>query len=195
MIYFRPWVGDRYSSAPLGKRVLVLGESHYCADPAREAVPGITRSVIADLFDPGSVHEPYKNTYTKFIKALTGKFGDLSATDKEKAWNGVAFYNFVQVAMTGPRTAPTAEEFRMSDGVFWEVLRELKPEKVIAWGHRLYDELPDGGGKALEPVEGCDVWEYRLPFGKVEVLKMVHPSAGYSPEYWHGVIREFIDTF
>ncbi len=194
MIKFRPWVGDGYSSAPFGKRVLVLGESHYCANPEREAVPGITRSVIADLFDPDSVHEPYKNTYTKFIKALTGKFGELSVADKERAWNGVAFYNYVQVAMTGPRTAPTAEEFRMSDEAFWEVLRELRPEKVIAWGHRLYDELPDGGGRALEPVEGCDVWEYRLPFRKVEVLKMVHPSAGYSPEYWHGVIRKFIIT-
>ena len=57
-IRFKPWVGDRYGCGivgydadgkiiygtenHIGKRVLVLGESHYCANPEAEATPFLT---------------------------------------------------------------------------------------------------------------------------------------------------------
>ena len=56
-INFLPWVGEHYNTTGFaGKRILALGESHYC-DKASDARPDITGKVIADLFDPQSEHE------------------------------------------------------------------------------------------------------------------------------------------
>ena len=65
-IRFKPWVGDRYGCGivgydangkiiygtenHIGKRVLVLGESHYCANPETEATPFLTINIIASSF-------------------------------------------------------------------------------------------------------------------------------------------------
>lgn len=90
-INFLPWIGKYYYSTGFaGKRILVLGESHYC-DNASDASEDITRRVIMDLYDPRSEHEAYKNTYTKFAQALLGR-GELSFADKELFWNSVALY-------------------------------------------------------------------------------------------------------
>ena len=68
-----PWIGEIYSTTGYaGKRILALGESHYC-EKASDATEDITQKVIADLFDPQSGHEAYKNTYTKFAEALLGR--------------------------------------------------------------------------------------------------------------------------
>lgn len=55
---FHPWVGNKYSR---GFGLLVLGESHHCAtdDDVRST---LTQEIIADLLDPDSPHESYKNT-------------------------------------------------------------------------------------------------------------------------------------
>ena len=93
-INFFPWIGKHYSTTGFaGKRILALGESHYCDKPS-DVTPDITRKVIADLFDPQSEHEAYKNTYTKFAEALLGR-DSLSFEDKERFWNSIAFYNYV----------------------------------------------------------------------------------------------------
>ena len=72
-LHFTPWIGKHYSTTGYaGKRILALGESHYC-EKSSDATEDITRKVIADLFDPHSEHEAYKNTYTKFAEALLGR--------------------------------------------------------------------------------------------------------------------------
>ena len=38
-VHFRPWVGSGYERGIAGRKVLVLGESHYCARP-EDDVPG-----------------------------------------------------------------------------------------------------------------------------------------------------------
>ena len=104
-IKFLPWIGNHYRTTGFaGKRILALGESHYCKKSS-DATEDLTRKVIADLFDPQSEHEAYKNTYTKFAEALIGR-DCLSFEDKERFWNSIAFYNYVQVPMTGARVAP-----------------------------------------------------------------------------------------
>ena len=116
-----PWIGEIYSTTGYaGKRILALGESHYC-EKASDATEDITQKVIADLFDPQSGHEAYKNTYTKFAEALLGR-NCLSFEYKERFWNSIAFYNYVQVPMTGARLAPSQKDFRDSEAAFFEVL-------------------------------------------------------------------------
>ena len=195
-INFLPWVGEHYSTTGFaGKRILALGESHYC-DKASDAKPDITGKVIADLFDPQSEHEAYKNTYTKFAEALLGR-DCLSLEDKERFWNSIAFYNYVQVPMTGARVAPSQKDFRDSEAAFFEVLELLRPDIVIVWGSRLYNNLPHGGlqGDDLRAPDGhwVETWRYFLGDRKeVKIVPIMHPSSSFSPDYWHQFLSTII---
>ena len=188
-VNFLPWIGNHYRTTGFaGKSILALGESHYC-DKSSDAMEDITRKVIADLFDPQSEHEAYKNTYTKFAEALLGR-NCLSFEDKERLWNSIAFYNYVQVPMTGARVAPSQKDFRDSEAAFFEVLETLRPDIVIVWGSRLYNNLPQGGlqGDDLRAPDGrwVETWRYFLGEGKeVKVVPIMHPSSSFSPDFWH----------
>ena len=193
---FLPWIGNYYSTTGFaGKRILALGESHYCEN-ASDATEDITRKVIADLFDPQSEHEAYKNTYTKFAKALLGCRA-LTFEDKERFWNSVAFYNYVQLPMSRPRMVPSRANFKNSEAAFFEVLEMLSPDIVIVWGHRLYNNLPQGGlqGDDLRASDGhwIETWRYFLSDRKeVKVVPIMHPSSSFSPEYWHQFLSTII---
>lgn len=191
-VNYLPWVGENYMAEGFaGRRVLALGESHYCAK-ASDSAPGITRDVILGLLDEDAEFEQYMNTYTKFAKAMLGA-DTLTFEDKRRFWNSIAFYNYVQKPMPAARIAPSKEDFSASAESFFDVLEELRPEVVIVWGSRLYNNLPRGGmqGDDLRAPDGrwVETWRYFLQDGSaVHVLPIMHPSAAFSPEYWHEVL-------
>ena len=49
-VKFKPWIGSRYQEALLGKKVLVLGESHYDwdSDEPINDDPDVTNKVIQE---------------------------------------------------------------------------------------------------------------------------------------------------
>ena len=191
---FLPWVGLHYNEGIAGRRIMVLGESHYCASES-DAVPEITSTIIKDLLDPNSEHEGYKNTYTKFERALAGK--SLTFSEKREAWNSILFYNYVQVPISGARIAPTSLEFSSSETAFFDVLEEYLPDSIIVWGERLYNNLPRRGRQLpdleLSNGDSFETWGYDLSTGHtVQLLRITHPSSAFVPEYWHEVITSFI---
>lgn len=193
-VKFLPWVGGQYTIGLHNKRVMVLGESHYCAS-SEDAVPQLTRLIITDLFDETSEHEGYKNTYTKFAHALAGK--QLTKDERKTLWHSVLFYNYVQVPISGARISPTTDEFTISETAFFEVLETYRPDCIIVWGKRLYNHLPRKG-RQLPDLEmpnddSFETWEYEMSDGhRVQVLPITHPSTAFVPEYWHEVIKAFI---
>lgn len=187
-IKFLPWVGKDYTKAYYGRRILVLGESHYC--PEDEVRPTITQDVITGLFDPDVEFEGYMNTFTKFVRALDGT--EVERGDQERIWQRVMFYNYVQEPMTYARVAPTTEQFRASDEAFFEVQNTYRPEAIIVWGKRLYNNLPQIGEQGPD-VRGVETWMYKLADGSVvRLLPIIHPSAAFSPAEWHEVISDFL---
>jgi len=198
-ILFRPWVGAFYRGGIQGKKVLVLGESHYCAN-ASDAYADMTIDIIKDLMAPSSEFEEYKNTYTKFAEAISGrKLSWNSFSELERIWNSIAFYNFVQEPISGARVSPTTAQFRDSDEAFFQVLENLRPDVVIAWGTRLYNNLPQKGTQGPDTPtpdgNGVETWTYTISGGHVvKVLPITHPSAGFSPEYWNSVIEAFLGS-
>lgn len=215
-IRFKPWVGDRYGCGivgydangkiiygtenHIGKRVLVLGESHYCANPEAEATPFLTINIIADLLNPDSEWEAYKNTYTKFAKSFVGCIGNLDSETKAKAWQHIMFYNYVQTPMSGARVAPTAEDFKNSEKAFFELLQTYTPDIVIAWGQRLYNNLPQGGKQLSDLTidsgrfagNATELWSYQVAGKSIAVMPITHPSAAYSTECFNAFFRELI---
>jgi len=193
-VHFLPWVGKNYLKGIDGRKVMALGESHYCGRPEDDTTE-ITNDVILCYLDSANEFEGWMNTYTKFIKALSGE--EISRESSALWWNKILFYNYVQVPMSGPRVAPIAQEFRNSDDAFFEVLEQFQPDCIIAWGKRLYDNLPHLGtaGEDVIAPDGAaiETWNYTLRTGHiVQVLPITHPSAGFATDYWGQIIQTFI---
>lgn len=185
-VMFLPRVGAKYEHSRWGKRVMVLGDSHYCADP-KDATPDLTQKVFGWVFDPSCAHEGWMNTYTKFASVLSGKQEDRSSS--KEVWDEVLFYNYVQEPLSGPRTEPTMEMMEAAQAPFMEVLEQYQPDVVFAWSQsRVYDHLPNAGVQG-EPIDGVETWVYTLRNGhKVRVLPVDSPCR-ISYNGWRPIVK------
>lgn len=215
-VKFIPWEGSEYqygirgfdenghiiygTKENPGCKLLVVGDSFYCANPEKEAVRSIVKSTIADLLDPNSEFEPYKNTYKKFIKSLTGYYDEMTFEQNTEAWQHIMFYNYVQTPMTMARVSPSQEDYKNAEPAFWEILEKSGADLVVVWGKRLYNNLPQVGKQAedLEIKEGefmgdaIEIWSYNVNGKDIQLMYVNHPSAAYALEYWGTFIHQFI---
>lgn len=205
-VFFKPWIGKNYETGGIfSKKILVLGESHYCGGcdqcglkygPECEILN--TNKCILDLLD--GYTDRWTSTFHKFERSLVNK--ETTLEDSNEIWNSIAFFNFLQVAMNDKREGGTAKEYDEGRTAFLEVINELQPDLIIVWGtSRLYNNLP---GKDCGWIDGekfdVDGWSvpngyYQLNNGKKSrVIAIWHPSTsrGYSWDWWYKVIsRQF----
>lgn len=100
-VYFLPWVGPNYNAGFNGKKILVVGASHYCNDgcidcpkPCRDfTINVINKDARAD------VSTPYKRTFICFERAMVNREFN-SLTERESFWDSVSFYNFCQTPVS-----------------------------------------------------------------------------------------------
>lgn len=193
-IHFRPWVGDNYEKGIGGKRLLVLGESHYSDTDD----PELTQTVMKKLFDyklGAGEYESWMKTFTVFERAMTGR--ELSGEESVAFWNSVLFYNFIQEMLPGAGYRPTRKQFAGSAAAFDEVLNEYEPDLIITWGTALFDNTPALDGRDAPSIEldnnAIYTYEYVLLSGKhCKMLRMSHPSRNYSIVKWHEIISKFM---
>lgn len=189
---FQPFVGKDYASGGIfHRRVMVLGDSHYGSVPEAD----ITRRVLSWYLDPHVEREGWMSTFLKFERSLVGHETD--AKERERIWQSVAFYNYLQVLLSGPREAGTAAQYAASSAAFFEVMARLHPSTLIVWGKRLWQCLPEQGWTDGTPrsVDGypIDHGTYTLTDGhKMRCVCVYHPSAGYAWDWWHTVLQPFI---
>ncbi len=203
-IFFQPFVGKDYVNGGIwGKRIMVLGESHYCDEGCadcgncrlhRECM-NFTHNVVKDYLGREKEHENWMNTFLKFERSLVGHETD--GGESEKIWNSVIFYNYLQVAMGGPREAGTAEQYRLAGKAFFEVIDKYQPEYLIIWGKRLWDNTPNerwqNGEDIIIDGYATATGSYAMSNGgTVKTMAVNHPSVGYSWDYWHQVILSFL---
>lgn len=204
MAFFNPWIGKHYFNNKLfSKRIFILGESHYCDKNCIDCgnvyqhpeCGSITSDVIGWYLNPEIEREKWMNTYLKFERSLVGieTFND----DSIKIWDSLVFYNFLQVAMSGPRISGTNKEYADAAKSFLDTLEQYSPDVLIVWGVRLWDNLPNKyweDGDIIK-VDGYSVPNgyYNLPNGhNVRAFAVYHPSTGYDWNYWYKVISRFI---
>lgn len=145
-VKFRPWVGENYSTpqCPLlagsGRRLLVLGESHY--DEPEEFQPEYTRDIVAKY-----VYNERHPFVTKIGQALGGRTRDEMGEQSFMAvWSDISFYNYVQQFVAdAARARPTKEMWEEAFEPFLDVVRELRPTHVWACGYGLWDNVPSRG--------------------------------------------------
>lgn len=193
-IRFKPWIGKNYQSGGIfGKKILVLGESHYCDDSEGT---DFTTAVVNDYLNPEVERDKWMNTFLKFERSLVNHITDTE--ESKKIWDSIAFYNYLQFPMDGARQAGTKRQYSDSIGPFFEVLNDLRPELLIVWGSRLWNNLPNEGwvgGKEIE-IDGYSIMNgaYKLNDGSlVRTICVYHPSVGYSWDYWYRAIQSVLE--
>ena len=191
-VIFKPYVGKNYKSGGIfGKRILVLGESHYCSK--EEACDTLTEEVLQEYLNH-EVNEGWMNTFKKFVRALVGK--TTSSEDSFQIWDSLAFYNYLQVPMADNRLAGTEEDYKNAEKPFFEVLDELKPDFMIIWGKRLWNKTP-GTNWTLDTPVIVDNYEnpvgtYMTPNGHKVITTPVyhHPSTSFDWDYCYRVLKK-----
>jgi hypothetical protein len=166
-VKFRPWKGDNYEQIPHGKKLLILGDSHYCAkdknrndacrskgdcsyDCMNDCCYKMTHNLIRDEYiefrSGRKKSEGYLQTILTFEKNLFGYTP--SPQESINFWNSVIFYNYIQHSQYKPRSRRKTEAEEIDDykEAFKEVLAEYQPDCIIIWSKFLFtrDWLPDG---------------------------------------------------
>ena len=197
-VYFEPWVGKRYNSGYCGKRVLILGESHYRWPKAQPDELGrwLTRQCVEEqigerkpkTFKGGST--PF---WTNIVVAFTKKRNP-SLEDKKEFWHSVAFYNYIQ-EIVGEKKArkrspsPSTEMWANARDPFSEVLAKLRPQYIVVLGVGLWWKLPNCGEErkiARVPCGEGKTGFYSCGKGKALAFQVEHPSSGsFSSLKWH----------
>ncbi len=210
VINFRPFVGKNYSTSGYrGKRILILGESHYCknelakggrcfplckSELMKEDCFSQTEDVLNDY-----IYNYYgsssQQTFLCFERAFIGK--ELTQEEREEFWEGIIFYNYLQFSQPGPRRSIANEYWEPSEQAFLQLLETYLPDCIIAWGARLFDGMPGWKGKESKlTIDGdsTDVWTYNIKGKSIPMLKVHHPSSptGKCWEYWHKFYKAFL---
>ena len=195
-VRFEPWVGKNYKTSGYnGKKILVIGESFYCSE--EEAVATLTTIIVEDYLairkgEYRKNNGGWTNTYLKFERSLKGKV--TTPEESQTIWDSIAFYNYLQVPMSGARESGSPIDYKNAEKAFFEVLNDLQPDLIIVWGvGKLFNNLPEDRwtwGKPLN-VDGWDIINgfYQLNNkNEVRCIAVYHPSTGYQWDWWHKVI-------
>ncbi|MDR1786965.1 MAG: uracil-DNA glycosylase family protein [Treponema sp.] len=159
-VFFRPWVGENYKSTGFnGKHILVLGESCFCGEcpgcatdghndwweeeewqRCRDLIPDVVTDFLA--YKNGDPKNWSMRSYRRFTDVFMGR--KCTPEETQAFWNSFVLYNYVQTSLEGPRISPSQEEWATGEKPFFEVLAEYTPDVIIAWGRRLWNNMPAG---------------------------------------------------
>lgn len=186
-VCFNPWIGDSYlEKGYLGKRILVLGESHYCNDCDLcgsikcDITIGVTKRFL-DYKKGIRGFESWMTTYTKFANVFLGEKVDNETL--VNFWNSIMFFNYVQLATNGPRISPSQDAFSNSKEAFFEILNEYQPDLIIVWGERLWKNMPSNGTYGEDDIldgKFGKLYYYNSSSNKkIPAFRIYHPSSSY----------------
>ena len=197
-VKFTPWEGKNYKTGGIfGKKILAIGESFYCSE--KDAKRTLTCKVVNDYLairkgEYRENNDRWTNTYLKFERSLIGE--ETTPEKSQEIWNSIAFYNYLQIPMSGSRESGSSIDYKNAENAFFEVINELQPDLIIVWGvSKLFNNLPEDNWKWGESLKVDDYpiknGYYQLNNGKdVRCIAVYHPSAGYQWDWWHKVIKE-----
>jgi len=133
-----PWVGANYPNLPAGRKVLIVGESHYTSDQnldlakalihQRTQDRGYTRAVVLQSLVLGEWSTRTLSTLHKLL---------FSPQDRAAFWGDLCYYNLVQRMMAsedGRLGRPAWEDFWKGWEVFLSVVDVLQPDHVLFIG-------------------------------------------------------------
>lgn len=203
---FHPWIGSQAAGrlADLAENPIlgddfsrwhVLGESHYVRpdDPGGYVVDAdLTTNIVKDWALQRSKGSAFFSRVASIVAEASPDQVDL-----EPAWSRIAYSNFVQSALPGPRQAPSREQWEQARRCFFGQLALTRPNVLVVLGARQWDQLPMEGCVRLPELHWDagpdwplvnDAWLYVYRTGEqlnaTIAVKVVHPSAGFGRWNW-----------
>ncbi|HYQ24392.1 uracil-DNA glycosylase family protein [Stenotrophomonas sp.] len=198
-IAFVPYVGKRYLGGFEGRRVLLLGESHYRSEGI-DNDPLITRPFTRRTFDDMQTctREGGGKFFNELDRLLTNQT-DPSLPLAADAWQQVAFCNLSQrFAGTASGHRPSSDDFREgSDVLLKYILPILRPDVILvlgrtAWRRFNHGKLADhpvflapranSAERRRRYLEERELWTLEYGHGVAWMTWVYHPS--WSIDRW-----------
>lgn len=197
-----PWVGHFYRKARL--KVLIVAESHYANDndpqKLKEALENcaddvnFTREV---MFESG-IDYWYGNSMLEGLERALLRTSNLGDRAKQ-LWGNLAFYNFIQRPMQynhEMKERPTNDEFYRSWNVFLQVVKLLRPTRVIFVGNtaaNFFDAAMAAQGVSYESMKWGSYTNRSYPKegaltienNRIQICCIRHSSNHFSWTAWH----------
>lgn len=190
-IFFHPWVGKDYQTGGIfGRKILVLGESHYCSERCDGCGTekcadcySFTEDVLKKYLNESFPRKNWMRTFVKFERSMVNHETDWR--ERKEIWNSLAFYNYLQIPMDNARQAGKKQQYKDAEGPFFQVLNILKPDIVIVWGYRLWNRLPslrwkDGIQIQIDDYKVRNGFYYFGDSYSAKTVCVYHPSTRYS---------------
>lgn len=187
-VMFEPWVGPNYGHGSLwGVGVLILGYSHYHEFKEVQHAE-YTRHVVGR-------HVRGINDKSRYWTKLARTFE--CADGRPAFWDSVAFYNYIQDFMSGPREDPTPRQVVAAWTPFNEVVARLAPDLILVTGKTLWSTI----AARIRTPQTLKLSDSRnVPFrvmpnrGGAGVVGFInHPSSGgYSYDEWCPVVAALL---
>ena len=188
---FRPWIGETYQQRRWGRRVLVLGESHYQWEENLpiDNWPTLTVECVEEQI-AGCSGRFWTNIAVAFLNPPRHHLPNLD--ERSAFWHSVAFYNYIQQCVGfGPYPNPTPKMWHQSRPAFRHLLNIHQPEVVIVLGRPNWWNIQRLGSEGPR-IEGARYTETRWlqhAGGACLAYGIKHPSArGFNGRYWHPFI-------
>ncbi|MCL1144162.1 hypothetical protein [Shewanella gaetbuli] len=201
-VFFKPWVGNDFGKdgSVFSQKILVLGDSHYIDESdevnmsKNNEEPCDFTTAVLQAYLNQAVKGRWKSTFTKFMNSFVCNTNH-SETSREKLWNSVAFYNYLQIP-AGSDSRQT-HQFSYHDdrdrNAFLEVVNKLEPDIIISWGNNVWDAIPAnlgyGNGIVSESVKDCCLI-YPFKGKELKLIGITHPSTSYRSSYWANIFDE-----
>lgn len=199
-----PWIGSKYTKGINGKRLLLVGESHYAQDENGNFDPecyddymndkNSTQKIIESNIDQKEERIIFKNTY----KSLLGT----EDINKEIFWSNVSYYNFIQRMMETREDRPTKADYSQGWNVFYELLKIIKPTHCLFLGSSCTEFLY----RSLSQKENINItleqWDEKIGrcYGKIAQINyegtttdltfIRHPSAYFDWQAWNAYLKK-----
>lgn len=208
---FQPWISESYlKNEGIYGKLLIVGESHYMEDEDEEnemeemkdrideEIKEIENKTSSDeltsVIIEGYINKKWNIAFYRNIGLL------FNVENRYEVWHNVAFANLIQVALKKSDAQPSEEEIKTVIPAFWELLENVKPDKVLICSKRMWtDWMPDDDKrcKSIGSLEingkHSNVWEYKYSQGACKAIGINHPSwKGFSYKDWGPIVKEFL---
>jgi len=189
-----PFIGEGYTQSKL--KIMVLGESPYwdkdapLQETSRNNLIGYCESIRENGSTPQWAHaKGFRNT----ASMITGK----GFKESDKQWYDMAFYNFCQFIIgtnANDKSKITPEKIVLSRKAFFDVIKILSPDFIIAWGvSKLYELwLPQEGRIFLDKEN--KIYKYEA-FPNTVIWHIHHPSRKFVINSWQEEYKNVVQMF
>jgi hypothetical protein len=200
-IKWKPFIGDKYHYGINGKKILIIGESHY-HNGTTKSIEKVNKSNFTNLV----VQEmAIKKNYwsTKFFQNLHRTLKGTDDFNGLTFWNKLSFYNFIQRAMNSNKERPKKLDFIKGWDCFFNVLEDLKPSICLFAGtsSAKYFRRAAKNHPNIEIIQSVKMsklngtypkyYKIRKGLNEIDLFFIKHPSSFYSWRKWRSLLKKY----